>query len=101
MTDFILLKKFDITFHPPKAPKILEMIWHPLVDPWIKCNTDGCSNCTSSSCGGLFRNASADLLLCFAKNIGEGNAFLAELMGAMRAIDIAHQNGWFLSLVRT
>lgn len=54
------------------------------------------ANSTSSSCGGLFRNASADLLLCFAENIGEGNAFLAELTGAMKlAIEIAHQNSWF------
>jgi hypothetical protein len=43
---------------------------------------------------GIFRNANADMLLCFAKNIGIGNAFQAELIGAMRAIEIAHQKCW-------
>lgn len=94
MEDFTLLKKFGITLHPTRVPRILEVIWHPPVDPWIECNSDGCSIDTSSSCGGIFRNASADMLLCIAENIGDGNAFQAELIGAMRAIETAHQNSW-------
>jgi len=93
MTDFTILKKFDITFQPTKAPKIIEVIWHPQIDPWIKCNIDGCATSTTSSYGGIFRNATADALLCFADNIGEGNAFQAELIGAMTTIEIAHQQG--------
>lgn len=94
MTDFSILKKFNITFQPTRAPRIIEVIWHPPFDPWIKCNTDGCATLASSSYGGIFRNAGADVLMCFAENIGEGNAFLAELTGAMKAIEIAHQQGW-------
>jgi len=33
MVDFILLKKFDINVHPPRAQKILEVFWHPPSDP--------------------------------------------------------------------
>jgi hypothetical protein len=29
MSDFTILKKFDITLNPPKAPKIIEVIWIP------------------------------------------------------------------------
>jgi hypothetical protein len=60
MTYFTILKKFDITFQPTRAPKIIEVIWHPPVDPWIKCNTNGCATSSTSSYGGIFRNASAD-----------------------------------------
>jgi hypothetical protein len=60
MTYFTILKKFDITFQPTRAPKIIEVIWHPPVDPWIKCNTNGCATSSNSSYGGIFRNASAD-----------------------------------------
>lgn len=80
--------------HPPNAPKIIEVIWHPPIKNWIKCNTDGSSNLYNSSCGGIFRNSDADCLLCFAENVGPENAYFAELAGAMRAIDIAYQNNW-------
>jgi len=41
--DFIILKKFNITIHHPKAPQIKEVIWHPPVHFWLKCNIDGAS----------------------------------------------------------
>jgi hypothetical protein len=87
MADFSLLKKFDIIFHPPRAPRILEGLWHPLL-------TLGSNVVQMDMLMGIFRNANADMLLCFAKNIGIGNAFQAELIGAMRAIEIAHQKCW-------
>jgi len=34
------------------------------------------------------------LILCFAENLKADNAFQAELIGAMRAIETAYQNGW-------
>lgn len=94
MSDFSLLKKFNINLHPPRAPKIIEVIWHPPTIPWIKCNTDGCFTSTSSSCGGIFRNHNSDLIMCFVEKLVVDNAFQAELTGAMRAIETAHQNGW-------
>lgn len=33
MTDFTLLKKFDITLHPPRAPRITEVLWQPPITP--------------------------------------------------------------------
>ncbi|GAU47667.1 hypothetical protein TSUD_380210 [Trifolium subterraneum] len=47
-----------------------------------------------AACGGIFRNSRSDHLGSFAFNIGEGNAFLAELTGAMLAIEIAASKNW-------
>ncbi|GAU49757.1 hypothetical protein TSUD_301830 [Trifolium subterraneum] len=70
--DFNILKKFNVTIHPPKAPDIKEVIWHPPIGLWLKCNTDGASNNLTASCG----------------------AYIAELCGAMRAIEIAASHNW-------
>ncbi|GAU51667.1 hypothetical protein TSUD_180940 [Trifolium subterraneum] len=47
-----------------------------------------------AACGGIFRNSRSDHLGSFAFNIGEGNAFLAELTSAMLAIEIATSKNW-------
>jgi ribonuclease HI len=94
MSDFVILKKFNITLHPPKAPSIKEVFWNPPLLHWTKCNTNGSANTTTSACGGIFRNSNADFALCFAENTGNGNAFHAELSGAMRAIEIAASRNW-------
>ncbi|XP_024626579.1 uncharacterized protein [Medicago truncatula] len=49
---------------------------------------------SSSSCGAIFINAGSDLILCFTEKLKADNAFQAELIGAMRAIETAYQNGW-------
>ncbi|MCI20794.1 hypothetical protein A2U01_0041957, partial [Trifolium medium] len=49
MTDFAILKFFKINLHHPKAPKILEVFWHPPLQGWIKCNTDGSANNTQAA----------------------------------------------------
>jgi ribonuclease HI len=94
ITDFAVLKKFHVDIHPPKAPKIIEVLWHPPIFQWIKCNTDGSSNDVTSSCGGIFSDKDLTFLCCFAENTGKGSAFHAELSGATRAIELAYQNHW-------
>jgi ribonuclease HI len=47
-----------------------------------------------SSCGGIFRNNDADFLLGFAEPLGFASSYLAELQGALRAIEVAHQMNW-------
>jgi len=94
MTDFIILKKFNVTVHPSKAPKIIEVLWNPSTFQWIKCNTDGSANSTTSACGGIFRDKDSNFLMCFAQNTGQGTTFHAELCGAMKAIELAHLYKW-------
>lgn len=94
MADFTILKKFNVNLHPPNAPKIIEVLWQPPIFHWIKCNTDGSANDITSSCGGIFRDKDSKFILCFAENTGIGNSLHAELCGAMRAIELAHQYQW-------
>jgi len=99
--DLLILKKFNIKIHAPKAPVIKEVIWQPPIANWVKCNTDGASNTTSSSCGGIFRNSDAIFLCCFAENIGGGTAYHAEISGVLRAIEIANQRNWMNLWIET
>jgi len=80
----------------PRDPSIKEVIWsHPL-HYWIKCNIDGASieNPGNSAYGGIFRNNETDFLCCFAEPLGYSNSYLAEISGALRAIELAYQNNW-------
>jgi len=63
---------------------------------WIKSNIDGASvgNPGLSSYGRIYRNSNADFLGDFAYNLGNGNSLVAELNGAMFAIELAHKKGW-------
>jgi hypothetical protein len=94
LNDFTILKNFSINGHPPKAPSIIEVVWHPPYINWIKCNTDGAATNGNSACGGIFRNQMVEFLGGFAENTGNNNAFFAELSGVLRAIELAHQNQW-------
>jgi hypothetical protein len=93
MRDFSILKKFRIEIHHPKTSTVREIFWYPPLPNWIKCNIDGASkgNPGQASCGGIFRNNASDFLLCFAEPLGFASSFLAELHGALRAIEVAHQ----------
>lgn len=99
ISEFIIMKNFRVNLKPPKPQSIKEVIWCPRVLNWVKCNTDGASNGNPgiSACGGLFRNANSEFLGAFAINIGLSSALLAELIGAMVAIEVAYHKGWHLS----
>jgi ribonuclease HI len=62
----------------------------------LKCNTDGasCGNPGNAACGGIFRNSDADFVYGFAEPLGESTAYIAELSGVIRAIEIAFQKQW-------
>jgi ribonuclease HI len=94
--DFTFLKIFRVSIHHPKVPVLKEVYWQPPVVTWIKCNIDGASNGNPglSSCGGIFRDHEANFIFAFAEPLGLSTSYVAELCGAMRAIEIAHQKHW-------
>ncbi|MCI53036.1 ribonuclease H protein, partial [Trifolium medium] len=47
-----------------------------------------------SACGGIFRDNQANDLGCVASNLGVSDAFSAEVIGAIKAIEIAQRRGW-------
>jgi len=90
----VILKKFNVTLHHPKAPKIIEVIWQPPPPNWIKCITDGSTAGNLSSCGRIFKDSNYEFLLCFGENTEIGKSLRAELSGAMRAIELANTHHW-------
>jgi ribonuclease HI len=94
MIDFTILKKFKIIIHPSKAPTIKEVLWCPPHVNWIKFNTEGAATSISVAYRGIFRNHLSDFKGGFAENISKNYAFFTELLGAIRAIEIAYQNHW-------
>lgn len=96
MTEFTFLKAFNCKINPPKHSNIKEVIWHPPILNWIKCNCDGAALGSPglSSCGGVFRNSQALFLGGFAEGLSIGNSLIAELSGVMRTIEIAKQRGY-------
>jgi hypothetical protein len=73
-------KYLKLTCIPPCALGIIEVIWHPPIFDWIKCNTGGTSlgNPCLSACGGSFRNNRGDFLGSFVVNIGIENVLKVE-----------------------
>ncbi|GAU10940.1 hypothetical protein TSUD_426790 [Trifolium subterraneum] len=59
MHEFVILKTFAVIIHAPKAPRIKEVLWHPPIVSWIKCNIDGTAKgCPGpAACGGIFRDS--------------------------------------------
>lgn len=96
ISDFTILKKFNVRILPPKTLQLKEIIWQPPLVSWLKCNIDGASkgNPGMSGCGGIFRNSQAEAVCCFAEPIGISNSFTAELCAFMRAIAIAKHHNW-------
>jgi ribonuclease HI len=93
MREFTILKVFRIQVHPPKAPSVKEVFWSPPLHPWIKVNTDGAAtkNPLIASAGGIFRDHNGLSLGCFSQNLSPLNAFSAELMAAMLALENAQR----------
>ncbi|GAU37904.1 hypothetical protein TSUD_163410 [Trifolium subterraneum] len=94
--DFIVLKHFKVSIHPPKIPLLKEVLWQPPLVNWIKCNIDGAAkgNPGIAACGGVFRNSDANFIFCFAEPLGFASSYQAELCAAMTAIEIAHTRNW-------
>jgi ribonuclease HI len=96
MRDFTFLKLFRINIHHSRVPVLKEICWQPPIVNWIKCNIDGASNGNPglSSCGGIFRDHEANFIYAFAEPLGISTSYVAEICGAMRAIEIASQHNW-------
>ena len=96
MEEFVILKAFRISIHPPKAPIIKEVVWHPPVVNWLKVNTDGAVTKSphKAACGGIFRSSKGFTRGCFAQNLSTDSAFVAEIYGAILAIEIAKYHNW-------
>lgn len=96
MHDSFLLKFFKVVIKPPKAPRIIEVLWKPPSRIWIKINCDGASlnNPSVSACVGIIRNHDRNCVGAFAHFLSLSNSLIAELSGDMSTIKFANEQGW-------
>ncbi|CAK8565045.1 unnamed protein product [Lathyrus sativus] len=92
--DLVIINKFNVLIHPPPAPKIIDVIWHPPSRGWIKCNSDRSFSSILASYSGLFRDFNVDFLHEFDENVHCNSSLQAELWGVIRAIEIANAHHW-------
>lgn len=64
--DFTITKTFKVNLNPPKAPKIVEVVWLPPTNGWLKSNTDVSFDISEASSGRLFHNDSGDSIFAFS-----------------------------------
>jgi len=72
------------------------VIWQPPIANWWKVNIDGAlvKNPLQSVCGGIFRNSFGFTVGGFAQHLSTDSVFVAEIFGAILAIEIAHNRNW-------
>lgn len=92
--EFTIFKSFKLKLHPPKAMRIIEVIWRHLADGWLKCNTSGSFSTDLASCGSLFRNSLSDFVFGFADKFDYFFSIHAELFGIIKTINFASNFGW-------
>lgn len=58
ISNFVLIKAFDVKIRPTEAPNIKKVLWIPPSRGRMKCNCDEAFNSESndSGCEGTFRN---------------------------------------------
>jgi len=54
ISEFVILKQFEVKINPPKPNIIKEVLWSPPLFNWVKCNTDGVASSGNVACGGIF-----------------------------------------------
>lgn len=96
ISELLILKCFKVDCHPPKADRIIQVIWISPPCGWNKVNTDGAAKgCPSlAGGGGFFRDRMGVVLGCFVEFYGSVHSFSAELYAVMSSIRIAAARGW-------
>ncbi|KAL5715177.1 hypothetical protein ACHQM5_017038 [Ranunculus cassubicifolius] len=77
--------------------RVTEVRWSCPPVGWHKANVDGAAHGQPglAACGGIFRTHRGYIHGCYAMPLGVQNSMYAELMGVIRAIEIAVVMNWF------
>jgi len=83
-----VLKNYNISCRPRRAPRIIEVNWHPPILGWVKINTDGAWQRASGRAGygGIFRDFRGSFLDAFASNLDIPSSVEAEVTSKMRCL---------------
>jgi hypothetical protein len=94
--EIVVLKKIGAPCRPRRAPKIIEVNWHPPLYGCIKVNTDGSwkSGSDKASYGGVFRDYRGKVLGAFCASLDIPSSVAAEVMAVIQAIELAWVRDW-------
>ena len=68
--------------------------WTTPIDPWLKFNSDDSVHSSdSAACGGVLRNSEGCFVCAFTANVGHCPVVVAELWGALYALEVAWSMG--------
>ncbi|XP_058732705.1 uncharacterized protein LOC131604270 [Vicia villosa] len=94
MLSFTFLKSFDVKLNPRDTIAMIDVIWSPPLQGWIKCNIDGKVDGSLAAGGGIFRDWQASHILSFSAFFGEGSRVVEEFMATIMAIEKAMMMKW-------
>jgi len=91
ISDLQALKAFNIVGNLGHCLKVIEVIWSLFPMCWVKINNDGTTRVSQwhASIGEIFRNHDGDMFGGFCSYTSIQYSLLAELVAAMRKIEIA------------
>ncbi|XP_019435162.1 PREDICTED: uncharacterized protein LOC109341675 [Lupinus angustifolius] len=98
LLEFSILRAFHVNGKYSKAPTITEVNWALPLMGWVKINIDGVAKGSPGHAGGgaIFRDGKGKCLGCLASYFNIQHSLFAEVLAAIKAIQIAHAKGWFL-----
>ncbi|KAL5170536.1 putative ribonuclease H protein [Glycine soja] len=81
----------------PFSHPLIDVLLQPLLLGWLKCNIDGATQGYPGRAakGGVFRNSLGSFVGTFADLYRVASSFHAKLLAAIKAMEIAYNNGWF------
>ena len=94
--DLRILKTFGACCRLRRAPRVVEVNWHPPLIGWIKINSDGAWKHGEGigGFGAIFRDYKGQFLGAFASNLDIPSSIAAEVMAVITAIEIAWVRDW-------
>ncbi|KAL6208489.1 hypothetical protein ACLB2K_019438 [Fragaria x ananassa] len=86
-----IIKSFGAECRLGRAPRVIEVVWHPPVIGWVKINSDGAWKHAEGvdGFGAVFRDFKGHVLGAFSSNIDIPSSVAAEVMTVIVAIELA------------
>ncbi|KAL6199438.1 hypothetical protein ACLB2K_029222 [Fragaria x ananassa] len=94
--ELVVLKKIDVQCRPRRAPRVIEVNWHPPLYECIKLNTDGAWKNSSNKAGydGICRDYSGKVMGAFCSNLDIPSFVAAKVMAVIKATELTWVREW-------
>lgn len=94
--ELCIIKRLGVNCQQRRAPKVIEVNWHPPIIDCVKINTDGAwkSSSQKAGCGGVFRDHRGNFMGAYSSNLDIPSSIAAEVMAVIKAIQLAWLRDW-------